>query len=61
MHASRTGHPTAVHRILKYLKESPRQGILNKAHGHTRIEGYIDADWVGSLTNRKSTKDIAHL
>ena len=58
MHAPRTNHLLAVHRIMRYLKGSLGQGILYNYHGHAKAMAYIDANWVGSLTNRKSTKDI---
>ena len=46
MHAPRTDHLAAVHRILRYLKGSPSQGILYKSHGHAKAMAYNDADWV---------------
>ena len=45
----------AVIRILKYLKNAPGRGLFYRSSGHLSIEGYIDADWVGSPSNRKST------
>ena len=44
----------AVHRILRYLKSAPGKGLMFSKHGHLEVEGYTDADWVGSITNRKS-------
>ena len=44
-----------VEHILCYLKEAPRRGILYKKLGHTRIECFSDADWVGSKEDRRST------
>lgn len=41
---------------LRYLEGSPSQGILYSSHGHATAMAYTDADWVGSLTERKSTK-----
>ena len=55
MHAPRTVHLAAVHRILRYLKGSPGQGILSRSHGHAKAMAYTDATWAGSLTDRKST------
>ena len=37
-------HWAVVERILCYLKEVPRCGILYKKHGHTRIECFSDSD-----------------
>lgn len=55
MHAPRTDYLSTVHKLLKYLKGSPGQGILYKSHRHIKAEAYTDADWAGSKTYRKST------
>ncbi|XP_071912144.1 uncharacterized mitochondrial protein AtMg00810-like [Coffea arabica] len=52
---SRTSHWDAVIRILRYLKSAPEKGFLYQNHGHTNIEGYSDADWAGSVSDRRST------
>ncbi|XP_071909073.1 autophagy-related protein 18b isoform X3 [Coffea arabica] len=39
----------------RYLKSAPEKGLLYQNHGHTDIEGYSDADWVGSASDRRST------
>ncbi|XP_071927547.1 uncharacterized mitochondrial protein AtMg00810-like isoform X1 [Coffea arabica] len=51
----RTSHWDAVIRILRYLKSAPGKGLLYQNHGHTDIEGYSDADWAGSASDRRST------
>ncbi|XP_071932172.1 uncharacterized mitochondrial protein AtMg00810-like isoform X2 [Coffea arabica] len=38
----------------RYLK-SAGKGLLYPNHGHTDIEGYSDADWAGSASDRRST------
>ena len=48
-------HWDVVIRILRYIKSTPRQGVLYKNKGHTQVVGYTDADWAGSPTNRRST------
>ncbi|RVW55540.1 Retrovirus-related Pol polyprotein from transposon RE2 [Vitis vinifera] len=48
-------HWDAVIRILRYIKETPCQGMLYEDRGHTQIVGYTDADWAGSLSDRCST------
>ena len=48
-------HWDAVVRILRYIKETPSQGVLYENRGHTQVVGYSDADWAGSPTNRRST------
>ena len=46
----------AVRRILCYLKTTSGKGILFRASGGSLdIQGYIDADYVGSLKDRRST------
>uniref|UniRef100_A0ACD5X204 Uncharacterized protein n=1 Tax=Avena sativa TaxID=4498 RepID=A0ACD5X204_AVESA len=55
MHDPRSGHLTAVNRILRYLKGCPGKGILFSNHGHLRVEGYTNADWAGCLDDRRST------
>lgn len=55
MHAPRIDYLSTVHKILKYLKGSPGQGILYNSHRHIKAEAYTDADWAGSKTYRKST------
>lgn len=44
MHAPKEEHLEAVYRILKYLKNSPGQGLLFKKGGELTVEAYTDAD-----------------
>ena len=39
---------------MRYLKSHPSYGLLYKANGHLQVEAYIDVDWAGSVSNRKS-------
>ncbi|XP_058181355.1 uncharacterized mitochondrial protein AtMg00810-like [Rhododendron vialii] len=55
MHDPRTSHLDAVYRILRYLKSAPGKGILFSNHDHLRLEAFTDADWVGSVDDRRST------
>jgi hypothetical protein len=55
MHLPGLEHFEAVYRILRYLKGKPGKGLLFKKCGHLQIEAYTDADWVGSITDRRST------
>ena len=48
-------HWNVVIRILRYIKSIPSKGVLYENRGHTQVVGYIDADWAGSPTNRRST------
>ena len=56
MHNPGEQHMNAVVRILRYLKSAPGKGILfsRKTKEHT-IEVYTDADWAGSIDDRKLT------
>lgn len=38
------------------MKRSPGQGILYKPHGLAKAIAFTDFDWVGSLSDKKSTK-----
>jgi hypothetical protein len=55
MHNPRTAHLDAVNRILRYLKGCPGKGLLYTKQGNLQIECYTDADWAGSLDDRRST------
>ncbi|CAL2238913.1 unnamed protein product [Prunus armeniaca] len=55
MHSPSEDHMGAVMRILRYLKVTPRKGLMFCKYGHTDVEGYTDADWAGSVTDRRST------
>ena len=48
-------HLEAAYQILRYLKSSPGKGLLFKKGRQQTIEAYTDANWVGSVTDRKST------
>ena len=61
MHDPRKTHMEAVSRILCYLKSAPGKGLLFSNNGHLRIESFIDADWAGSLDDRRSTSGYCTL
>ncbi|KAK2966236.1 hypothetical protein RJ640_008219 [Escallonia rubra] len=48
-------HLHAVYQILQYLKGSPGRGILFRKGTNIELEAYTDADYAGSLTDRRST------
>ncbi|RVW39493.1 Retrovirus-related Pol polyprotein from transposon RE2 [Vitis vinifera] len=48
-------HWDAVIHILRYINNTPGQGVLYENRGHTQVVGYTDADWAGSPTDRRST------
>jgi hypothetical protein len=37
------------------LKSSPGKGLLFSPHDHLKIEAYTDVDWIGLITDRRST------
>ncbi|GAV77752.1 hypothetical protein CFOL_v3_21222, partial [Cephalotus follicularis] len=51
----RSSHWDAIIRILRYLKGSPGRGLLYCEHGHHQVEGFSDADWAGSPSDRRPT------
>ena len=55
MHAPRKEHLDAAHRILRYLKSCPGKGLFFKKNNDRRVEVFTDADWAGSVNDRKST------
>ena len=48
-------HWDAVICILRYIKSTPSQGVLYENRGHTQVDGYTDADWASSPTDRRFT------
>ena len=54
MHSPGPKHFEAVYKILRYLKGTPGRGLLFKKHGHLQVEIYTDADWAGSVNDRRS-------
>ena len=55
MHSPYEEHLEAVYRILRYLKSTPGKGLFFKKGEQRTIEAYTDADWAGSVTDRRST------
>nr|KYP50092.1 hypothetical protein KK1_028166 [Cajanus cajan] len=55
MHDPRERYMQAVDKILQYLKSSPGKGLLFKREDTLTMKIYIDADYAGSITDRKST------
>ncbi|XP_058764114.1 secreted RxLR effector protein 161-like [Vicia villosa] len=48
-------HLNQVKRILKYVNDRYNYGILYSHSSNTKLLGYCDADWDGSVDERKST------
>ena len=55
MQSPTTPHWAAVKRIIRYLKGSLSHGITLKPISSFDLHAYSDADWAGSLDDRKST------
>jgi hypothetical protein len=55
MHNPQNHHMDAVMRIIRYLKGCPGKGLLYTSNGNLQVECYTDADWAGSLDDRRST------
>ncbi|RVX08315.1 Retrovirus-related Pol polyprotein from transposon RE1 [Vitis vinifera] len=55
MHDPREPHLQAAYRVLHYLKGNPDKGILFKKNNTLALEAYTDADYAGSLVDRRST------
>ena len=55
MHDLREPHLQATYRVLHYLKDNPRKGMLFKKNNTLALEAYTDADYAGFLVDRRST------
>ncbi|KAL1190609.1 Retrovirus-related Pol polyprotein from transposon RE2 [Cardamine amara subsp. amara] len=54
MNAPKPDHWEAALRVVRYLKNSPGQGILLRANTEMKLTAWCDSDWSGCLTSRKS-------
>jgi len=52
-------HLQAVKRIFKYLQGTQNYGLWYPRDTDLTLHAYTDADWVGSVDDRKSTSDGA--
>ena len=55
MHDLREPHLQAAYRVLHYLKGNLEKGILFKKNDTFSLEAYTDADYAGSIVDRRST------
>jgi Reverse transcriptase (RNA-dependent DNA polymerase)/gag-polypeptide of LTR copia-type/Integrase core domain/GAG-pre-integrase domain len=46
---------TAVKQVLRYLKQTIHLKLEISAHTDLNLAGYVDADWAGDISDRKST------
>lgn len=54
-HAPTPVHMELVYRILKYLKGDPGKGLMFAKRDSLHVEAYTDADWAGSVLDKRST------
>ncbi|MCO5547696.1 hypothetical protein L7F22_001147 [Adiantum nelumboides] len=55
MQLPRKPHLDAVHRTLRYVRATLDHALFHAADIPVELHGYIDADWAGSTTDRRST------
>ncbi len=55
MQTPRKPHLDAVRHILRYIKHTLQCGIFYETKSQLQIHGYMDANWVGNVLDRRST------
>lgn len=55
MGTPREPHLETTHRVLRYTKQTPGQGILLPSTGTLELKAYCDADWARCKDTRRST------
>ena len=61
MAAPRSPHYATVLRILRYLKGTIFDGLHFSFHSSLTLQAYLDVDWAGDLTDRRSTTGYCFL
>jgi histone deacetylase 1/2 len=59
LHAPTTSHWTTVKRILRYVRDTSGLGIKITKSPSTLLSAFSDADWAGSIDDRRSTGGFA--
>src|SRR3954464_9518039 len=54
MDKPRQPHLEAAHRVLRYLEQTPGQGILLSSTSKLQLRAFCDADWVQCKDTRRS-------
>ncbi|CAL1400026.1 unnamed protein product [Linum trigynum] len=54
VHSPSPAHVEAAHRVLRYLKAAPGQGLFLPAASTLELTAYCDADWAGCWSTRRS-------
>lgn len=55
MHSPSKSHLDVAYQILKYLKGTPKRGLMFKKNEVREVEVYVDANWAGSMSYQRST------
>jgi len=55
MQTPRKPHLDAVRCVLRYIKHTLQCGIFYEAKSQLQVHGYMDADWAGNVSDRRST------
>ena len=59
LHTPRSSHWSAVKRILRYVRGTTTHGLLIQPSSSHALSAYSDADWAGSVDDRRSTGGFA--
>lgn len=54
MHKPHKSHLNVAFRLLQYLKDCPRKGVLFSKSNSFNLVGYVDVDWAKCLSTRMS-------
>ncbi|KAI3508514.1 hypothetical protein L1887_23522 [Cichorium endivia] len=54
MHSPCNSHLEVTFRLLRFLKQNPRNGIKNDKIDSWELKGFVDADWAKCLISRRS-------
>ena len=55
MHAPTLEHHIATHRVLRYIKGAPEQGLFFPSHSNLQLKGFCDSEWATCPSTRRST------
>jgi hypothetical protein len=58
MQVPRKPHLDGVRHTLRYVSATANYGLFYEASTELQVHGYIDADWVGSISDKRSTSDF---
>jgi hypothetical protein len=58
MQVPRKPHLDGVRHTLRYVSATVDYGLFYKASTELQVHGYIDADWAGSISDKRSTSDV---